>query len=155
MAEGEQPPAFSPDMWDKFNRNPLHYKKKKGAKNEFGLEYESIIPSEGEIRLLGNRAKQCEYYRYGVEFCHLEMVNNKSETFLPCKEPIDAMYRWYTEDKYGSSIRDAPKFAKPYEKEFYNCLFRPASGTDLCMSHFHDVVRSIYRSEDTQLCDWY
>ena len=38
--------------------HPLHFKKNKNAKHEFGTEYESVIPSEGEIRLLGNRHKQ-------------------------------------------------------------------------------------------------
>lgn len=45
----------SPAFHDKFNLNPLHYRKKKGSTNEFGVEPEAIIPSEGEIRLLGNR----------------------------------------------------------------------------------------------------
>ena len=30
-------------------------KKKKGAKNATGQEIEAIVPSEGEVRLLGNR----------------------------------------------------------------------------------------------------
>ena len=81
------------DYYDKVNRDPLLFKKKAGAKHEFGIEYETIIPKEGEVRLLGNRARQCTYYRTGVDFCHSEMVLNKSDTFLPCKEPIDAMYR--------------------------------------------------------------
>ena len=33
----------------------IEYKKKRGAKHEFGTEIEPIIPAEGEIRLLGNR----------------------------------------------------------------------------------------------------
>ena len=52
-------------FYDKFNRNPLHWKKKKGSKHEFGVEYEAIIPKAGEIRLLGNRHNQCKYYRIG------------------------------------------------------------------------------------------
>ena len=35
--------------------NPLHFKKKKGAKHLTGLELEGIVPSEAEVRLLGNR----------------------------------------------------------------------------------------------------
>ena len=153
MAENSGPkPA---NFYDSFNRNPLHFKKKKDSKHEFGIEYEDIIPKEGEIRLIGNRVRQCEYYRIGVESCHQEMVLNNSDTFLPCKEPIDALWRCYTEDKYGKSIRDAPAEAKPYEKNFYDCLFKPASGTDLCMHHFQDMIRTIYRSDDNELCDWY
>ena len=81
------------DYYDKFNLNPLHFKKKRDAKHEFGLEYESIIPSEGEVRLLGNRSRQCKYYNIGVNLCHFEMLKNNSKTFLPCKKPIDAMWR--------------------------------------------------------------
>jgi hypothetical protein len=56
------------DYFDKFNRNPLHWKKKKGSKHEFGIEYEAVIPKDGEVRLLGNRHRQCEYYRIGKQF---------------------------------------------------------------------------------------
>ena len=40
------------------------------------------------------------------------MLKDKSDNFLACKEPIDGMWRCYTEGKYGNSIRDAPKYAK-------------------------------------------
>ena len=43
----------------------LKYKLKKGSKHEFGPELEGIIPSAGEVRLLGNRHKQCRYYSIG------------------------------------------------------------------------------------------
>ena len=65
------------------------------------------------------------------------------------------MYRCYTENKYGDSLRDAPPKAKVYEKNFYDCLFRPGAGLDICMSHFTDVVRVIYRDPETELCDYY
>ena len=55
------------------------------------------------------------------------------------------MWRCYTEEKYGQSIRDAPDYAKQYEKNFYDCLFREGSGMDLCMNHFSDMIRTIYR----------
>ena len=126
--------------YDQFLLNPLHYQKKKGSKHEFGIEYEPVIPKDGEIRLLGNRHRQCKYFSIGLEMCHAEMVTKKSDTFLPCKDVTDAMYRCYTEDKYGDSIRDAPKQAKPYEKKFYDCLFKPSSGVDMCMNHFSDMI---------------
>ena len=63
------------------------------------------------------------------------------------------MWRCYTEEKYGLSIREAPEEAKPYEAKFYNCLFREGSGMDLCHSHFNDMVRTIYRSGESQLND--
>ena len=68
---------------------------------------------------------------------------------------MDAMYRCYTEDKYGASIWDAPEEAKPYEKNFYDCLFRPSSGVDMCMNHFSDMIWSIYRDPDNELNDNY
>lgn len=40
----------------------LNYKKKQGAKHEVGVEIEGIIPEAAEIRLLGNRHRQCKYY---------------------------------------------------------------------------------------------
>ena len=87
--------------------------------------------------------------------CHTQMMKDKADNFLACKEPIDGMWRCYTEGKYGHSIRDAPDFTKQYEKKFYNCLFREATGLDVCMNHFTDMVRSIYRSPENELCDWY
>ena len=35
----------------------IDFKKKKGAKNLLGQEFEQIVPSAGEVRLLGNRHK--------------------------------------------------------------------------------------------------
>ena len=40
----------------------LNYKKKQGSKHEVGVEIEGIIPEAAEIRLLGNRHRQCKYY---------------------------------------------------------------------------------------------
>ena len=81
------------------------------------------------------------------------MLKDKSDNFLACKEPIDGMYRCYTEEKFGLSIRDAPDYAKKYETKFYGCLFREGTGMDLCMNHFSDIVRSIYRNEPGELND--
>lgn len=83
------------------------------------------------------------------------MIKQGSDNFLACKEPIDGMWRCYTEGKYGQSIRDAPDYTKQYEKKFYDCLFREATGLDVCMGHFSDMVRSIYRSPDNELIDYY
>ena len=85
--------------------------------------------------------------------CHAQMIEQNSNNFLACKQPIDGMWRCFTEEKYGQSIRDAPEYAKPYEKSFYNCMFRDGSGTDLCMHHFTDMVRTIYRSGESTLND--
>ena len=65
------------------------------------------------------------------------------------------MWRCYTEEKYGQSIRDAPDYTKKYENAFYECMFREGAGTDLCMNHFSNMVRSIYRSGESTLNDKY
>ena len=79
------------------------------------------------------------------------MLQAGSDNFLACKKPIDAMWRCYTEDKYGASIRDAPEYTKPYEAKFYDCLFRDASGLDICMKNFGNMIRSIHRSGESEL----
>ena len=35
--------------------NTLHFKKKKNGNHDLGIEIEGVIPTAGEIRLLGNR----------------------------------------------------------------------------------------------------
>lgn len=79
------------------------------------------------------------------------MLLQSADNFLACKEPIDSMWRCYTEEKYGKSIRDAPAYAKKHEAKFYDCMFREATGLDLCMSHFGNMVRSIHRSGESEL----
>lgn len=46
--------------WD-----PITYKVRKDSKHEFGIEYMKIVPSEDEVRLLGNRHRDCRYYSLG------------------------------------------------------------------------------------------
>jgi len=65
------------------------------------------------------------------------------------------MWNCYTEGKYGNSIRGVPEVAKPYEKKLYDCLFRDASGMDICQRHFDDMVRSVYREGEGLLTDIY
>ena len=48
--------------YDTMHFNTLHYKKKKDGKHEFGLDIEAVIPSAEEIRLLGNKNRQCKFY---------------------------------------------------------------------------------------------
>ena len=100
---------------------------------------------------MGNRHRQCKYYSIGVDVCHTSMLMQNADNFLACKEPIDMMWRCYTEEKYGPSIRDAPEYTKPHEKAFYDCLFREASGLDLCMKHFSGMIREIHRSGESTL----
>ena len=135
--------------------SPLHWKPRNKSKHEFGIEYEPIIPLEGEVRLLGNRHRQCRYYSLGLELCKQRVIQTNSDTFLPCKGVIDAMYRCYTEEKYGESLDKAPEVAFPYAKKFFDCYFFKHSSLNHCMAHFEDSVRSIYRSPDNKLIDYY
>ena len=60
--------------FDKVFYDPIQFRKKRGAKHEFGADVEAIIPDAAEIRLLGNRHRQCKYYQIGVEVCHTQML---------------------------------------------------------------------------------
>jgi hypothetical protein len=48
------------------NKDPINYKVRTKSAHEFGIEYEKILPSEGELRLLGNRHRDCRYYSLGI-----------------------------------------------------------------------------------------
>ena len=61
------------------------------------------------------------------------------------------MWRCYTEEKYGNSIRDAPDYTKKHEVQFYDCMFREATGLDVCMNKFSNMVRAIHRSGSSEL----
>jgi hypothetical protein len=143
----DQPKTF----YDKMIYDPLFWRKKKTGKHEVGLDIEAIIPSREEIRLLGNRHRSCQYYQIGVDVCHTSMLVQNADNFLACKEPIDSMWRCYTEEKYGQSIRDAPEYTKKNEALFYDCMFREATGLDICMQHFSGMVRQIHRSGESTL----
>ena len=71
-----EPAHHSGQFYDAFTREPLFWRKKKDGKHEFGLEYEPITPKAGEVRLLGNRNKQCNYYRIGK--FHRFLLSNHS-----------------------------------------------------------------------------
>ena len=60
--------------YDKMVYDQMNFKKKAGAKHATGIEIEGIIPSEAEIRLLGNKHRQCRYYSIGVDVCHTSML---------------------------------------------------------------------------------
>ena len=70
----------SPTFYDKLEDvyDELHFKKRKGAKHACGVDIEAIVPSEGEVRLLGNRHRQCAYYSIGT---FLFFSNSNDVTF--------------------------------------------------------------------------
>ena len=137
------------------NYNPLHWKPRAKSKHEFGIDYEPIIPKEGEVRLLGNRHSQCRYYSLGLELCKQRVIQTNSDTFLSCKGVIDAMYRCYTEDKYGEEYHKSPEVAYPYAKKFFDCYMFKHNALSECMPHFEDSVRAIYRSPDNKIIYYY
>ena len=63
---GKQTPS-SESFYDKLGDayDDMHFKKKKGAKHLTGVEIEAVVPNEAEVRLLGNRHRQCLYYQIG------------------------------------------------------------------------------------------
>jgi len=142
-------------FYDVEKDDPVNYKLRDKSLHEFGMEYLHVVPSEGEVRLLGNRHRDCRYYSIGVELCKERIVQSNYPDFTPCKAAIDAMYRCYTEDKYGEEYHKTTEDAKPYAKKFFDCyFFRPNSFT-MCMKHFEDSIRAIYRSPDNKLIDYY
>ena len=54
--------ATKANFYDKMLQDPINWRRKRGSKHEFGIEVERITPSEQEIRLLGNRHRDCKYY---------------------------------------------------------------------------------------------
>ena len=72
-------------FYDKMVYNTLEFKKLKGSKHEVGVEIEGIIPAAEEIRLLGNRHRQCRYFQIGVDVCHTSMLLQNADNFLACK----------------------------------------------------------------------
>ena len=88
----------APFYYDKFFENPLHFKKKKGSKHEFGVELESITPSDGEIRLLGNRHKQCNYYAIGKIMHFLTHSQELKFVTLKCSR-INLTISWHARNQ--------------------------------------------------------
>lgn len=130
---------------------------------EFGDEYENILPTEGEIRLLGNRNHECNYYYIGIGQCRREMlrlagkVNNPNHEngFLPCKRIVDAHYRCMTEDKYGYTLEESPEVSKKLSDTFLDCAFQKLNPMLICQKFIDGAVRNIYREGKSDLNDNY
>ena len=99
---------------------------------EFGGTRKTIIPKEGEVRIVANRNRECQYYYQGINLCREKMLKIAGHPdhelhqygFLPCKRLVDAHYRCLTEDKYGYTFDEAPEQAKPYQEKFMECAFK-------------------------------
>ena len=57
MSSYHEKAMASGSFYDKFSEvyDELDFKKRKGAKHATGVDIEAVLPSEGEVRLLGNR----------------------------------------------------------------------------------------------------
>ena len=129
----------------------------------FDDEYTTYVPSEGEVRIVANRNKQCAYYFLGIDQCRKRMLKlagdpsneNHSLGFLPCKRLVDAHYRCLTEEKYGYTLEEAPEVAKQQSEAFYTCAFKNLLPMSKCRQYFDGVLRSIYRQPENELNDNY
>ena len=54
----------------------MHFKKRKGAKHQTGVDVEAVLPSESEVRLIGNRHRQCAYYQIG-KFILFSLISSR------------------------------------------------------------------------------
>lgn len=86
--------------------------------------------------------------------CKQRVLQTKYKDFSPCKAVIDAMYRCYTEDKYGDEYHKTTDEAKPYAQKFFNCYFYKNTTLTECMVHFEDSIRAIYRNGENKLTDY-
>ena len=135
-------------------------KPKKDA--EFDDEYETIIPTEGEVRVVGNKNRECQYYYIGIEQCRKKMLflagdpskKNHELGFLPCKRIVDAHYRCLTDEKYGYTLEDAPDVTKIASHEFFQCTFKNLEPMAHCRRYIDEVLRQIYRQPGSKLTDY-
>lgn len=139
-----------PNYYDK-----LIYEKVPNSDDEFGPKMQKIVPSEGEIRLLGNRHRDCAYFSMGLDVCRKRVLATQRKSFLACKPVLDAMFRCYTNDADVTEYHQIREEAKPYMNNFTNCLFKSNSQFDDCMFHYENSIRAIYRSGNHGLIDYY
>ena len=133
------------------------------VETDFERTLKTIIPKEGEVRVLANRNQECRYYYVGVERCRDQLLEeagdkdhpNHSMGFLPCKKFVDAHYKCMTEGKYGDSLEDVPEIGKKPAAQFFNCAYRKLGPMPFCRRYFDEVVRNLYRSKDNKLNDNY
>ena len=76
---------------------------------------------------------------------------NGGKSFLGCKDTLDALWRCYTDDKYGYSIEQAPEKTKPYYNKFVNCIFSEEGNMDQCNRNFINMIRVIIRGGNHKL----
>ena len=156
------PPAAAPQTdkkeeakLPKMYYDPLIYRPRTDIEPEFGTAYEGIVPDESEVRFIGNRLNRCYYYMHGLEICKYEVLKKQNQTFLPCKDAMDAMWRCFTDDQYGKTMEEVPDYVKPWKKEFLDCYFTKTHNMDFCWTYFANMIRTIYRRPDSKLSKWF
>ena len=90
-----------------------------------------------------------------MQLCKQKIIQSNYADYTPCKAAIDSMYRCYTENKYGDEYHKTTTEAQPYANKFFDCYFLKPSSLTVCMKHFEDSIRAIYRSPDNKLIDYY
>ena len=138
----------SPQFFDREDHyDPLEYEKLKNGRNEFGIEVIRKVPSEGEVRLLGNRHRECLYYSIGLQQCKRAVIEYNRSSYLPCKDTLDAMFRCYTNESDSSEYHKMHASGQPYVKNFMNCFFTKKNNLENCMVHFENSIRALYRDD--------
>ncbi len=151
----QQAPPKKPSKLSNLVYDPLKYRVRTDIEPEFGIAYEGIMPTEAEVRFIGNRKERCFYYMYGLEICKYEVLAKRNTTFLPCKDVMDALWRCTTDNQYGKTMEEAPDYVKPMQKQFYDCFFHKSYGMEVCWTYFANMIRLIYRRPDSKLSKWY
>lgn len=132
------------------------------VEGEFEGETKSVIPKEGEIRIIANRNAECHYYYIGLDQCRHKLLKTAGDPshrfhefgFLPCKRLVDAHYRCMTAEQYGNSLEDVPDSGKEAANQFIDCAYKKLAPMSFCRRYFDDIVRQLYRS-DNKMPDHY
>lgn len=122
-------------------------------------QYDYSFPSDDEIRFIGRAQEECYYYQKGLDICkgkvedRFKNSNQQADQIdaSKCKDVLDAYYNCTTYDYYGRSVEDIEEEAKPFMKNYANCLFRDFELTGNCRKYFDDVLRYYFRKEDSPL----
>lgn len=131
--------------------------------SEFDGEFDNVLPTESEIRLIANRNRECNYYYIGIGQCRKQMLrlagnpenSNHQYGFLPCKRLVDAHYRCMTEDKHGYNLEEVPEVSKKFSDAFLDCTFQKLYPMPMCQRFIDGAVRNIYREGKSELNDNY
>ena len=69
----------------------VNFKPRKGGNNEFGTDVIKVVPAEGEVRLIGNRHRECLYYAIGLSKCKEKLNLHVDATTILSYQIIDCL----------------------------------------------------------------